>query len=71
MIDERALRLCLRAANFRVPQIKQSLAKAATGPVAGAKLRLDDAIRHTRELLDTLQTQKVALGWSDEERTDA
>lgn len=61
-----ALSACVREATFRLPLIRQSTAKAAHGPASSAPHQLSEAIRHTRDLLATLERQQSALGWNDE-----
>jgi hypothetical protein len=67
-----ALRRCLRAATDKQPLIRNALIKAAHGPERAKHFQLANALRHTEELLDTLKTEQLALGWrGDNERASA
>lgn len=71
MSSDRQLARCVRSATHRLPLIKRSAASAAYGPMRSAKYQLSEAVRHTRALLDDLQSAQTALGWRDQEREQA
>jgi hypothetical protein len=67
--EKETLAACVRAATGCTPMIVRSVVNAAhsSKPSSWRRQQLDNAIRHTRALLDELNTQKAALGWRDRE----
>lgn len=60
---------CTLAATTRTPLIVRNVIKAGqcSQPLSRRQYHLSEAIRHTRELLDSLATQQTELGWPHRE----
>jgi hypothetical protein len=67
MSEQRHFNACVRAVSFRVPLIRKHVSKAAHGRRRDARYQLDQAIRHSRDLLDELETERAVLGRRQED----